>query len=87
MYYVYQAKALLATEQTNCIVDFCDESVAIAKKLELVPPDKRGPFHGLPLSIKECFHVKGYDHTAGLAKEINKPSQNDGSLVKVTPFE
>ena len=48
-----------------------------------MPEEKRGPLYGLPVSIKECFYVKGYDHTNGLAKEIGKPSENDGSFVKV----
>ena len=81
--YTFQAKAIIATEKTNCIVDFCEESIEIARNLESTPRDKRGPLFGIPLSIKECFHVKGYDHTAGLAKEIGKPSLEDGSFVKV----
>lgn len=48
-----------------------------------MPEEKRGPLYGLPVSIKECFYVKGYDHTNGLAKEIGKPSENDGSFIKV----
>ena len=49
-----------------------------------MPLEKRGPLYGLPISIKECFHVKGYDHTNGLAKEIDKPSDDDGPFVKVS---
>ena len=48
-----------------------------------MPKNERGPFHGLPISIKECFYIEGYDHTNGLAKEIDKPSKQDGSFVKV----
>ena len=40
----------------------------------------------LRATVKECFHVKGYDHTAGLAKEIGKPSLEDGSFVKVGSY-
>jgi Asp-tRNA(Asn)/Glu-tRNA(Gln) amidotransferase A subunit family amidase len=81
--YTFQANAIIATEKTNCIVDFCEESTDTARNLESIPRDKRGPLYGIPLSIKECFHVKGYDHTAGLAKEIGKPSLEDGSFVRV----
>ena len=80
----YQAQALIATEKTNCIVDFCEESREIAEELKHVPKEKRGPLHGLPISIKECFHIKGYDHTIGLAKEIDNPSEDDGSFIKVS---
>ena len=80
----YKAQALIATEKTNCIVDLCEESRDSAEKLKHVPQGKRGSLYGLPISIKECFYVKGYDHTNGLAKEIDKPSDDDGSFVKVS---
>ena len=73
----------MSTEETNCIVDFCEESCEMARTLSRLPKNKRGPFHGLPISIKECFYIEGYDHTNGLAKEIDKPSMQDGSFVKV----
>ena len=73
----------MSTEETNCIVDFCEESCETARKLSTLPKNERGPFHGLPISIKECFYIEGYDHTNGLAKEIDKPSMQDGSFVKV----
>jgi len=25
----------------------------------------RGPLYGIPISVKECFFIKGYDSTAG----------------------
>ena len=82
--FLCQAKALVATERTNCVVDFCDESLEEAKKLEILSPNQRGPLYGVPISIKECFVVKGYDSTGGLAKEIGKLALEDGSFVKVT---
>ena len=57
----------MATEETNCIVDFIDESLDIAKALRNVPETDRGPLFGVPLSVKECFFVRGYDATAGNA--------------------
>ncbi len=55
----------MATEETNCIVEFMDESLDIAKALRNVPEKERGPLFGVPISVKECFFVRGYDSTAG----------------------
>ena len=44
----------------------------------------RGPLYGLPISVKECFFVKGYDATAGLARYIDSPAEEDGGMVKVS---
>ena len=64
---VLQARSLIATSETNCIVDFMDESLDIAESLRSVPASNRGPLFGMPISVKECFFVKGYDSTAGNA--------------------
>ena len=69
------------TDWTNCICDFIDECNGWAKALREVPPSKRGPLYGLPVSLKECFYVQGYDTTAGMARWIDKPREQDGPLV------
>ena len=79
----YQAKALISTEETNCVVDFFDDGLKNAVMLRTVPEDKRGPFHGLPISVKECYFVKGYPCTNGMAKWIGRVSEEDGSLIKM----
>ena len=43
----------------------------------------RQPLHGLPVSIKECFHVRGCDATAGLTQCLFKPKTKDGITVKI----
>ena len=35
------------------------------------------------MSIKECFHVRGCDSTAGLTQYLFKPSSEDGLTVKL----
>merc|ERR1712212_1333909 len=37
---------------------------------------------GLPISVKECFYVKGYDSTIGLAQFIAKPAPEDSVFVR-----
>jgi len=78
----YQARALESTEQTNCVVDFILEAHQHALELRKVPEEYRGPLYGLPISVKECFFVKGYDATAGLARYIDSPAEEDGGMVK-----
>lgn len=79
----YQARALEATEATNCVVDFMLEAREEAIALRRLHRDYRGPLYGVPISVKECFFVKGCDATAGLAKLINSPAQEDGCMIKV----
>lgn len=41
-----------------------------------------GPLHGVPVSVKECFHVAGLPSTIGLtAAARQKPRPDDGLLV------
>ena len=35
------------------------------------------------MSVKECFHVRGCDSTAGLTQYLFKPNKNDGVTVDV----
>ena len=79
----YQARALEATEATNCVVDFMLEARTQALELRRLPEEYRGPLHGLPISVKECYFVKGCDATAGLVRYTNSPAQEDGVMIKV----
>ncbi len=47
-----------ATDATNCVCYFITEAGDWARELESVPEEKRGPLHGLPVSLKECINVK-----------------------------
>ena len=75
---------MAATEETNCVVDFLLEAHQHALELRKVPLEYRGPLYGLPISVKECFFVKGCDATIGLARNINSPAQEDGGMIKVS---
>lgn len=65
----FAKRAVLAHQLTNCCTEiFLEDSFAQARQLddyleqtgELV-----GPLHGLPVSIKDLFHVKGVDSCIG----------------------
>ncbi len=55
---MFQARALEATAATNCVTEFILEASKWAEELESTPEEERGPLHGLPISIKECLHIK-----------------------------
>lgn len=43
-----------------------------ADEISMVPASKKALLHGVPVSIKECFAVKGTDATIGLTKFAGK---------------
>jgi amidase len=38
-----------------------------------------GPLHGLPISIKDCFQVKGKQSTIGYVEFIKRPAATENS--------
>ena len=68
--HAYQWKALKSTEKLNNIVWFIEEAEIFAQTLDDLPTDKRGPLHGIPISVKECNFVKNCDSTAGMVHVI-----------------
>ena len=63
----YQAAAVELSERTNCVVAWLEDAEAEAARLEAVAADQRGPLHGVPVSVKECYDVAGTASTAGMA--------------------
>ena len=63
-----QAKALEVTSVHNCVCDFIDSAEDQALELENLPIEERGPLYGIPISVKECFFVKGHDTTLGITR-------------------
>ncbi|XP_023344204.1 fatty acid amide hydrolase 1 [Eurytemora carolleeae] len=81
-YAMPNAKALSVDEKINVVCDFILEATSWAEGLKNVPIEQRGSLYGLPISVKECFFVKGYDATIGLSGLINKPALEDSPYVK-----
>jgi len=77
----YQAKALEVDKSINAVCDFILEASDWAEALENIPENERGPLYGIPISVKECFYISGYESTIGLAQLIGKPAKEDCSFV------
>ena len=70
-------RASIAHQLTNCLTEiFFDEAIKRAKELDhyqLVSPGGgklAGPFHGLPISLKDNFNVKGHGTTLGMVNFV-----------------
>ena len=63
----YKAAALQVAERTNCVTQWVEGAVEEARRLDQLPAASRGPLHGVPISVKECYEVAGTFATAGMA--------------------
>ncbi|KAL7930685.1 amidase signature domain-containing protein [Trichoderma chlorosporum] len=62
-------RAAIAHQLTNCLLDiFIDVALEHASRLDAYYHEHKkpiGPLHGLPISLKDQFHVKGAETTMG----------------------
>ena len=42
-----------------------------------------GPLHGIPMTLKDQFNVRGYDTTLGYVGRAFQPADDDADLVKI----
>ncbi|EJF64237.1 amidase signature enzyme [Dichomitus squalens LYAD-421 SS1] len=77
----YLARAVLAQGLTNCLTEvFFSQARAEATALDeefTLTGKIRGPLHGVPVSFKDIFDVKGYDTTMGYSSYADKPASED----------
>jgi amidase len=63
-------RAALAHQLTNCCTEiFFEEALEVAQHADayLAKTGKTlGPLHGLPVSMKDLFRIKGHDSTIGM---------------------
>ncbi|KAF8306763.1 amidase [Clavulina sp. PMI_390] len=80
-------RASIAQQLTNCLTEICfDDAIARAKELDAMFKDTgklAGPLHGLPVSIKDNFKIKGLDSTLGFICWANKPLDEDSVLITI----
>ena len=78
-------RAAIAQQVTNCLTEMLfDDAHLRAKQLDeyLTKNGKpMGPLHGLPVSLKDTFNIKGYDASVGVAAFCFKPATTNAALV------
>lgn len=65
---------------------FFEEAIARAKECDAFLQKygrPKGPFHGLPISIKDNFNIIGKDSTLGIASLVNKPATYNSILIDI----
>ncbi|KZL64569.1 general amidase [Colletotrichum tofieldiae] len=78
-------RAALAQQLTSCLTEiFFDEGIARARQLDqhLKATGKPiGPLHGLPISLKDSFVVKGHYATVGYVEFLKRPPPTANSAM------
>ncbi|KAJ5820241.1 amidase signature domain-containing protein [Penicillium riverlandense] len=73
--------------QTNCLTEVLFDQ-ALRRSRELDEHFRKegksiGPLHGLPVSLKDQFNVKGFDSTLGYVGRAYSPCTEDATLVTI----
>jgi Asp-tRNA(Asn)/Glu-tRNA(Gln) amidotransferase A subunit family amidase len=78
---------LIRRFQTNCITEVIfNDALAQARELDGVFKETGkliGPLHGVPVTVKDQFNVKGYDSTIGYVGRSFSPASEDAVLVQI----
>lgn len=84
------SRASNVTQPANAmcsLTEVCfNDAIASAKALDaqLKTEGKPvGPLHGVPMTLKDQFNIKGYDSTLGYVSRAQKPAEDDAVLVKM----
>ncbi|PLB48315.1 alpha-glucosidase [Aspergillus steynii IBT 23096] len=81
----FSKRAAISHQLTRCLTEpLFDRAVAKAKQLDLHLQQTGkpiGPLHGLPVSVKDPFHVKGFDSSLGIAALAFQPATENSPLV------
>ncbi|KAI0793475.1 general amidase [Abortiporus biennis] len=82
----FAKRAIIAHQLTNCLTEiFIDKALDRARELDeyLKQHGKViGPLHGLPVSLKDQFWIKGLEATMGYVDWIGKYATEDAAVVK-----
>ncbi|KAL2044580.1 hypothetical protein ABVK25_012357 [Lepraria finkii] len=80
-------RAAVAQQLTNCITEplfqLALERASFLDDHLTRTGQPLGPLHGLPISVKDTFHIAGYDSSIGIASFCFSPAAANAPLVKL----
>ncbi|KAH9935666.1 general amidase [Fomitopsis serialis] len=82
----FYKRAVIAHQAVNCLTEvFVEKALARAAALDQFLKTNGkvvGPLHGLPISLKDMFNVKGIETTLGYASWVGRYAQEDAVIVE-----
>jgi Asp-tRNA(Asn)/Glu-tRNA(Gln) amidotransferase A subunit family amidase len=88
----YGKKVVSAQKATNCLAGVMIQE-ALIPKVPASPtgldytdiPERRPvkPLSGVPISIKDCIDIEGYDTTIGYSSNVNHPASSSAAIVRL----
>ncbi|KAJ5677486.1 Amidase [Penicillium maclennaniae] len=83
----YIQRAVVAHQLTNCLSEVVfEDALEQARKLDAlfeVTNKPKGPLHGIPVTVKDQFNIRGIDTTLGYVGRSFAPAQEDAVLVQI----
>ncbi|EWG54411.1 hypothetical protein FVEG_17313 [Fusarium verticillioides 7600] len=80
------SRACEAQKQTNCLTEICfDDALEQATQLDEFQQEHgqlMGPLHGVPVTVKDQFNIRGLDSTLGYVAKAFSPAESDAPLVQ-----
>ncbi|KAH7924937.1 amidase signature enzyme [Leucogyrophana mollusca] len=87
----YGKKAVVAQKTTNCLTTVMIQE-ALSPKAPSSPtssghttltPHRQPVLAGVPVSLKDCVDIEGYDTTVGYSSKVNHPLATSASIVRL----
>ncbi|KAK3676376.1 hypothetical protein LTR78_003652 [Recurvomyces mirabilis] len=83
----YIRKAVKAHQKTNCITEVLfKDALQQAHQLDAHYAEHKrpiGPFHGVVMTLKDQFDVKGHDTTLAYVGRVGQPATEDALIVSI----
>ncbi|XP_066297047.1 fatty-acid amide hydrolase 1-like isoform X1 [Branchiostoma lanceolatum] len=78
----FQEKATAVNDELNCLTEPIPDALVRAQRVDAAG-QPLGLLHGVPVSIKENYNIKGMATTMGVTKYLDSPADEDAVIVQV----
>ena len=82
----FSKRAAIAGQLLNCVTEtYFEQAQERAKQLDAMKEEGKsaGPLHGLPISVKDGFKIKGLEATIGFVSFLGQIAENNSPLVDI----